>query len=167
MARIILSIEGEAEFDREFSRLDASFSDLTPIWPDVRDKFWDIEKEQFDSEGSAGRYGKWKKLTARYNAQKIARFGSGLKIMHATGDLRASLTGQTSNTIYRTSKDEITIGTELKYAGYHHRGDGNLPMRKPIDLSDSQRVALMKTIQVSLVRQIRRGGGYILPGDRG
>lgn len=166
MARITLTVEGEAEFDREFSRIDAAFSDLRPIWPDVRDKFRGIEKEQFDSEGSDGRTGKWKKLTARYEAQKIARYGAGLKIMQATGDLRASLTGQTANTIYRTTKDEITIGTALPYARPHHTGAGNLPIRKLIDLSDRQREELMKTIQGSLVKQIRKGAGYVAPGDR-
>jgi phage gpG-like protein len=167
MARITLIVEGEAEFDREFVRLDATFSDLTPIWPDVRDKFWEIEEQQFDSEGSAGRSGKWKRLSKRYEVQKIARYGAGLKILQATGDLKSSLTGQTSDTIYRTSKDEIMIGTSLPYARHHHQGAGRLPQRKPIDLSERQREGLMKTIQGSLVKQIRRGVGYILPGDRG
>lgn len=166
MARIALIVEGEAEFDRTFSRLDAAFSDLRPIWPDVRDKFWGIEKEQFDSEGAAGRNGKWQKLSQRYEAQKIARFGPGLKILQATGDLRASLTGQTSDTVYRSSKDEIQIGTSLPYARHHHTGAGRLPVRKPIDLSDRQRDELMKTVQASLVKLLRRGVGYIAPAGR-
>lgn len=166
MARISLIVEGEVEFDREFARLDAVISDLRPIWPDVRDKFWDIQEIHFNSEGSSGRSGKWKKLTKRYNEQKIARYGPGLKILEATGDLKASLTGQTGDTIYRTSKDEIAIGTALARGRWHHIGAGNLPVRKVIDLSDSQRTELMKVIQGALVKQIRRGVGYILPQDR-
>jgi hypothetical protein len=46
---IKIEIDGVDEFKREFSRLDATFDDLTPIWPDVRDKFWQLEREQFDS----------------------------------------------------------------------------------------------------------------------
>jgi phage gpG-like protein len=166
MARISLIVEGEAEFDRTFQRIDAAFNDLRPIWPDVRDKFWQIEKAQFDSEGSAGRSGKWKKLSARYAAEKVRRYGGGLKIMQATGDLKASLIGQTADTIYRTSKDDITIGSSLPRAGFHHRGDGNLPIRKLIDLNDRQREDLMKVIQVGLVKMLRRGAGYVAPGDR-
>lgn len=164
MARISLIVEGVAEFDRTFSRFDATISDLRPIWPDVRDEFWQIEKEQFDSEGASGRSGKWQKLSARYAAQKIARYGSGLKIMQATGDLRASLTGQTGDTVYRTSKDEIMIGTVLPYARDHHIGAGRLPVRKIIDLSERQRERLMKTIQIGLVKLVRRGVGYTVPG---
>ena len=166
MARIAFIVEGEAEFDRTFSRFDSVINDLRPIWPDVRDKFWQIEKQQFDSEGSAGRTGRWPKLSKRYEARKIARYGTGLRILHATGDLRASLTGQTSDTIYRTTKDTIEIGTTLPYARLHHIGAGRLPIRKPIDMSERQREELMKTIQVSLVKLIRRGVGYVLPGDR-
>lgn len=166
MARISLIVEGEAEFDRTFQRLDASFDDLRPIWPDVRDKFWQLEKAQFDSEGGSGRNGKWKKLSARYAAEKVRSYGGGLKIMQATGDLRASLTGQTADTIYRTTKEDITIGSSLPRAGWHHRGDGRLPQRKLIDLSDRQREDLMKVIQAGLVKMLRRGAGYIAPGDR-
>lgn len=165
-ARISLSVAGEAEFDRTFERLDAAFTDLRPIWPDVRDKFWELEKEQFDSEGASGRNGRWQRLSKRYAVQKIQRYGAGLKILQATGDLRASLTGQTSDTIYRTSKDEIAIGTNLARGLYHHTGAGRLPVRKVIDLSDRQRDELMKTIQVSLVKEIRKGVGYALPSER-
>lgn len=166
MARISLIVEGEAEFDRQFDRFDAVISDLRPIWPDVRDKFWQIEEIQFGGEGSPGRSGKWKKLTKRYAEQKIARYGPGLKILEATGDLKASLTGQTGDTVYRTSKTEIAIGTRLARGRFHHIGAGNLPVRKVIDLSNTSRTELMKVIQGSLVKQIRRGVGYILPQDR-
>jgi phage gpG-like protein len=166
MARIALVVEGETEFDRTFARADAAFSDLRPIWPDVRDKFWEIEKEQFDSEGASGRNGKWKRLSKRYAIQKEQRYGPGLKIMYATGDLRGALTSQTGDTVYQPTKDEIVIGTSLPYARFHHVGSGRLPIRKLIDLSDRQRNELMKTIQVSLVRELRKGVGYTLPGER-
>jgi len=167
MARISLIVEGEVEFDREFDRFDAVISDLRPIWPDVRKKFWEFEEQQFSSEGKDGRGGKWKKLSKRYAAQKIDRYGPGLKILEATGALKESLTGHTGDSVYRTSKDEINIGTSLARGRFHHIGAGRLPIRKVIDLSDQQRTELMKTIQGSLVKLIRRGVGYVVPGGRG
>src|SRR4051812_43534381 len=96
-AKVVITVDGKDEFNRVFSRLDANFDDLTPIWPDVRDKFWQIEGEQFDSEGSKGASGAWKQLSKRYAAQKeryaaqkVDRYGSGKKILEATGELRAS-----------------------------------------------------------------------------
>lgn len=166
MARIKITVDGEDQFDREFRRLDAQFEDLTPIWPDVRDEFWEIEKEQFASEGSSGNSGQWKKLSPAYSAQKVNQYGQGLKILHATGDLMRSLTGSTADTYYRTTKKEIAIGSTLERGVFHQRGGGKLPRRPPIDISQSQRKRLGKVIQASLVRELRKGSGYILPNDR-
>lgn len=166
MATIRITADGQDEFNRTFTRLDASFDDLTPIWPDVRDKFWEIEKRHFDSEGSAGKSGKWEKLSPSYNAQKIARYGPGLKILEATGDMMRSLTSDTADTYYRTTKKDIAIGTTLDRAVYHHRGAGRLPKREVISFGDQQQREMMKVIQVSLVREFRKGVGYLLPRDR-
>jgi phage gpG-like protein len=122
-ARISIVVDGKADFDRVFSRLDANFDDLSPIWPDVRDEFWQIEKEQFDSEGSAGGSGRWKQLSKRYGrSRKSPVYGAGKKILEASGELRESLTGQTANTRYYTTPKEIAVGTSLPYGIYHQRG---------------------------------------------
>lgn len=167
MAQIRITVDGEDQFNRTLIRLDAAFDDLTPIWPDVRDKFWEIEKQQFDSEGAAGRSGGWKPLSPGYNAQKIARYGPGLKILHATGDMMRALTSNTPDTYYRTTKKDIAIGTTLDRAVYHQRGTGKMPKREPIGFSMAQQREMKDAIQVSLVRELRRGVGYRLPGERG
>jgi phage gpG-like protein len=162
---IKIEIDGVDEFKREFSRLDATFDDLTPIWPDVRDKFWQLEREQFDSEGSAGRDGKWAALSAQYKAKKIEQYGDK-PILQASGDMYGSLTGSTQYSVYETTKTEIAVGSNLPYAILHQRGGGNLPKRPPINFSDSQRDELMKTIQKSFVRELRKGKFYVSPGER-
>ena len=75
-AKIQISVDGKAEFDRKFSRLDADFKDLTPIWDDVRDAFWEIEQDQFQSGGAKGASGVWKPLSPAYEKQKIAKCSS-------------------------------------------------------------------------------------------
>lgn len=165
-AKIEIVVDGKAQFDRTFSRLDANFDDLTPIWPDVRDKFWQIEKEQFDSEGGKGSSGRWENLSARYNKQKIARYGAGKKILEASGDLVASLTGNAPGTYYSATKKEIAVGTTIQYGIYHQRGSGNLPKREPISISDTQKREMMKVIQGSLIKELRRGSYYVPVTDR-
>ncbi len=165
-AKIEIIVDGKAEFDRAFSRLDANFDDLTPIWPDVRDKFWDIEKEQFDSEGSKGGGGRWKSLSPRYAKQKIKRYGGGVKILEASGDLLKSLTGDAPGSYYQAGKKEVAIGTSIPYGMHHHRGSGNLPERKVISFSEKQKKELMKVIQVSLIKELRRGNYYVPVTER-
>lgn len=165
-AQIQITVDGEDQFNRVFSRMDANFDDLTPIWGDLRDEFWRIEKEQFDSEGGKGASGRWKSLSSRYNKQKIKRYGSGKKILEASGDLVSSLTGNNPGSYYRTTKKEFAIGTTLPYSVYHQRGSGNLPKREPISISDAQKRSMMKVIQKSLISELRRGNYYIPLADR-
>lgn len=160
-ARIQITIDGQDQFDRTFSRMDAAFDDLTPVWGDLRDEFWRIEKEQFDSEGGKGASGRWKSLSTRYNKQKIARYGSGKKILEASGELVSSLTGNNPNNYYQTSEKEFRIGTTIPYAAYHQRGSENLPKREPISFSDEQKRSMMKVIQASLISELRRGNYYV------
>jgi phage gpG-like protein len=164
-AHVSIEVDGKPEFDRTFSRLDANFDDLTPIWPAVRAKFYEIEAQQFDSEGGKGGSGRWKALSARYAAQKVARYGDK-PILEATGDLRASLTSDGAGSYYWADKQEVAIGTTLPYAMYHQRGSGKLPERKPISFSDEQTRDLMKTIQSELVKQLRSGRYYVPLSDR-
>lgn len=164
--RITLTVDGVDQFDRVFQRLDAAFDDLSPIWPDLRDEFWRIEKEQFESEGGKGASGHWKQLSARYAAEKVHRYGPALKILEATGDLRESLTGNNAGSYYQTSKDEFAIGTVIPYGIYHHRGGGKLPKREVISISNEQKKRMIKIIQAGLVREIRGGSYYVSPDAR-
>lgn len=160
-ANITISVDGVDDFKRSFSRLDANFDDLTPIWPDVRDEFWKIEGEQFDSEGSKGGSGKWPALSERYALRKIKQYGAGLKILEATGDLKRSLTGDNPDSVYETTPKQIAVGTSIPYAMYHHRGSGNLKERKVISFSEVQRRRMQKIIQGSLIKQLRTGRYYV------
>lgn len=160
-ARISITFDDKDEFNRVFSRLDANFDDLTPIWPDVRDKFWAIEKEQFESEGSKGGSGRWKNLSRRYEQQKIARYGQGKKILEATGELRDALTGPNPGSYYVAGKKEVAIGTTLARGIYHQRGSDKMPARPPISFSDEQKRSMMKAVQAAMIKQLRTGRYYV------
>lgn len=162
--RILFEVSGEEQFNRVFERVGDNLNDLTPIADDIRDAFWDIEKEQFQSGGAKGASGKWKPLSPAYEIQKINRYGTFAVIagvLRATDAMYESMTGMTPDTVYQKSRDQIVIGTRLARAKYHQDGGGRLPQRKVIDFSDSQRRDLTKQTQRSLVKQIRRGGIYV------
>lgn len=165
-ANIQLTVDGKEEFNRVFSRLDANFDDLSPIWPAVRDEFWKIQAEQFDSEGAKGGSGRWKALSKRYEKQKIKRYGAGKRILEATGDLRASLTGNAAGSYYVADKKGVAVGTTIPYGIYHHRGEGKLPKRAVISFSPEQRKRMMKVIQAALIAELRKGRYYVPVMDR-
>lgn len=162
--RLKFEVSGEKQFDRIFQRFDEDLRDITPIADEIRDAFWDIETEQFQSGGAKGASGKWAPLSPGYEAQKIARYGTFAVIagvLRATDAMYQSMTGQTTDTVYQKSKDQIVIGTKLARARYHQDGGGNLPQRKVIDLSDDQRRDLTKAIQKGLVKLVRKHGVHV------
>lgn len=157
--RITLEIDGRAQFDRVFRRIDFHLTDLRPAWETVRDVFWEIEQDQFQSEGAAGASGKWKPLSKKYEAQKINKYGTFALlagVLIASEALYKSLTRQTGDTVLDIQKDSITIGTKLPYAKYHQRGGGRLPQRKIIDFSEKQKTSMMKGIQKTMVSEMRK-----------
>lgn len=157
--RITLEVDGKPEFDRVFKRVDANFSDLMPVWEEVKLEFWEIEKEQFQSGGAAGASGKWKPLAKATEAAKIAKYGTFALIagpMIATEALYKSLTRETGDSVVEIDKDGIAIGTSLPYAKHHQRGAGRLPQRKLIDFSEPQKTGMMKRIQKKMIELMRK-----------
>lgn len=157
--RITLEIDGRAEFDRVFKRFDANLTDLRPVWETVRDEFWEIEQDQFQSGGAAGASGKWQPLSSAYEKQKVAKYGTFALLagtLIATEALYKSLTRETGDSIVDIQKDGIAIGTRLSYAKYHQRGGGRLPQRKIIDFSEKQKTGMMKKIQKKILEQMRK-----------
>ena len=128
---------------------------MRPVWDEVARELWDIEKQQFASEGGAGASGKWPELTLDYKAQKVKRY-PGAKILQRTGAMYESLTGQTGDTVLIKEKQSFAIGSSLKYPPFHQRGDGNLPQRAVIDFSEEQKRKLQKGIQRGLLEIIKR-----------
>jgi phage gpG-like protein len=152
--RFTFEFFGEKQFDREFNRVTETLDDLTPVWKEVQTEFFDIEGEQFDSEGAKGKSGRWKELSANYKEVKSRLWGGD--ILHASGRLENSLTKHTTDTIEDFGKQEATYGTSVPYAEYHQKGAGRVPVRKVIDLSDSQKTQLTKVIQKSLLKLIKQ-----------
>lgn len=153
-----VTVDGEDQLIRSFNRLRAIPEDMTRVWNQVRPVFFAIEREQFRTEGAAGRSGKWKSLSSPYKEIKRKEFGD-LPILQRTKALVRSLTGNTPDTISITGPSEAFFGTSLDRGRYHQRGNSRLPQRKVIDPSDSQLRDLQKAIQRGLVNIIRDDPG--------
>ena len=169
--RFSFEIAGKAQFDRTFSRLDLHLTDLTETWTEVRDVWWEIEEDQFQSGGAAGASGKWHELSPAYEKIKISKYGT-LALLNgvliASGDLQKAMTGKNGDSVFNASKDEMVIGAggrSGRIAGYHQKGGGNLPRREVISFSDKTKKLLQKRIQKSLLSQMRGDGWTATEND--
>lgn len=155
-------IDGVEEFSRGFNRIEQEIDDLRSVWPAVAKEIYQIETEQFDSEGAAGATGKWAALSKAYAIYKAVKFPNQT-ILKATGSLFDSLTNpDAAGAIFRPLKGELTIGSSVPYGVYHQRGTPNMPARKIYSFSDSQKRRIQKAIQIGLVQFVRRQGFQIL-----
>lgn len=154
-----ISAFGEDVFAREFLRFRDRLLDATPAFEAMADEFYASEQKQFDTEGAWGSGG-WKQLAPATVAAKAAA-GLDPRILHATLDLERSLTEpdfQSSHvdggSVRQIRPDEMFIGSNIPYGKFHqqapYRSDW-LPMRKPVELPEQVKIAMVKTMQRFLV----------------
>jgi phage gpG-like protein len=151
---IEIQSSGEAALIRGFNQIEETFRDMRPVWKDVKPVLFDIEKKLFDSEGGTGKSGKWKSLTKGYSEIKQTKFGNK-KILEASGKLRKSLTSDTSDTIFEGNQTDLEFGSKLPQFRGHMKGYKNLPVRKPVDISDQARERIGRTVRKSLLSRIK------------
>ncbi len=143
--RIVLDVTGDVQLDRELLRFADRADDMTPVMGSLADDFLRVERQQFSSQGrfSAG----WAPLSPAYAARKSKKY-PGAKILHATGDLEASLTRRGArNAVREVTRDSLLVGSTDPKVVYHQRGTENMPRRRPVELSAARRRAWVRAIQ--------------------
>lgn len=152
MLKFSATVDGVETINRAFNRVDEFISDFRNVWPYVTTEFYQIEKEQFDTEGAAGASGKWAPLSPAYKKWKEIHF-PGQPILRLRNDLFESLTSPDAlDSIYIPEKDQLTIGTKVPYGRVHQRE------RPPISMNEQQKRRIQKAIQRGLVEFTRRAG---------
>lgn len=146
--RITFEFEGEVQLDRTLQRFELAAADATPVWHQLGDRFAEASRQQFDTEGSYGSGG-WDPLSPRYAAWKARRY-PGKPIMRRSDDTYNSLT-QRPFGIENITEHSAEFGTGLAYPPFHQRGEGNNPVRKVVDLPESERRIWAKALQSWLV----------------
>jgi phage gpG-like protein len=152
------SIDGTEVLNRAFNRVEQFISDFRSIWPNVAGEIYAINAEQFESQGAAGKSGRWAALSPAYARFKAIAF-PGQPILQAEGHMVASLTDpNAADAIYQPQKDELIIGTKDPKAAAHHRGTGRLPARPIFSFTEQHKRRIQKSIQRGLVEFTRRAG---------
>ena len=139
------SIAGQTEVMRTFSRWADALTDFGPALEDIADDFLKLEATQFSGEGKAGSGG-WPALSTKYAAWKALHY-PGAKILERDGWMRDSLTVKDAPfQIREITSTQATMGTDVKYAIYHHFGTKRMPARSPIELSETDKTRWGKLV---------------------
>ena len=148
--RLDLDTFGEKQFSREILRVGDNAMDMRGAFEEIRDMILETEEKQFSSQGAAYSGG-WKPLAPSTKQYKASR-GLDPRILHATLRLRKSLTKKGhADHVFRSSGDEMFIGSKVPYGPYHQHGGDRLPRRRPFQFDNSVRNDILKTLQRHLV----------------
>jgi phage gpG-like protein len=152
MLRFTAQIQGEVIIDRAFNRVEQEITDFRNFWPGVITTFYEIENEQFLTEGASGASGKWAPLSPAYKLFKEREF-PGKTILRREDALYESITGPDAlDSVLRPEKEELLIGSALPYALFHQKS------RPIISLTEEQKRRFIKSIQQRLVEFTRSTG---------
>jgi phage gpG-like protein len=152
MIRFTATITGEVQLDRAFNRVEQEITDFRNFWPGVITTFYEIENEQFLTEGASGASGKWTPLSPAYKLFKERKF-PGKTILRREDALYESMTGPDAlDSVLRPEKEELLIGSAVPYALFHQKS------RPIISLTEEQKRRFMKSIQQRLVEFTRSTG---------
>lgn len=147
--RLTIDALGDTIIDRSLLRVMHVVDDLTDAWDQVDEQLNLQTQRQFDSEGQYGSLG-WQPNAASTSARK-ARLGLDSRVMHATLELRNSLTtGAAQGHVFVPMPHEMTWGTTVEYGIFHQQGNG-VPKRPVVQLPEQGRREVVKTVQDSIL----------------
>jgi phage gpG-like protein len=135
---------GDVQLERTIDRTLDALDDASPAWEVIATSFQRAERRQFATEGAYASGG-WAPLSPKYAAWKERHY-PGQPILVLTGDLKRSLTERPFG-IEVIEPQRMRIGSDVEHGAYHQGGGGNLPRRRPVELTESLRRSWVKTIQ--------------------
>ncbi len=146
--RLTLSFYGDVQLDRTLARFGDNLGDARALWDDLTNRFVRLERRQFATEGAYASGG-WPELSPRYAHWK-ARHYPGKPILQRGGLLHESLTERPLG-VEVLEPGFMVIGSGVGYGGYHQKGGGTLPRRRPVEFPESTRRDWVRRIQRFIV----------------
>ena len=135
--KISFDIVGDQQYVRGFEATASEVEDMTDPLTDIGELLRQDVSEQFRTEGAVGAGGRWQPLNPAYEAWKRSEVGDE-PILVFTGAMRSAAISKSAISV---SPKRLVYEIDDPKAIHHQRGDGNLPVRKLVDLNLSQRRA--------------------------
>ena|SRR3989304_4638249 len=150
---ITFQIMGDVVLSRGLSRWGENIQNFTEVWVQIQDDFFQIESEQFSSQGARSGM-PWAPLSLNYNAWK-QRYYPGQPILQLTGELANEMTG---GLISEITEKSLRMYPTLPRAAYHQRGNPRLPARPVVQLTEDDKMRWMKLIHRFVYEKAREEG---------
>lgn len=149
-----VTVEGREELLSSLTAVQRGLVNLNDLgtWNMVISRFREVEKQHF-AAGGAGQSGGFAPLKPAYAKAKARKWGS-VPILTASGRMMRSLTSDTGDSVVIKEPQALTVGTSLKYAGYHQTGTSRMAQRKPIDLTQQQNDYIVEPISIKIKQLI-------------
>ncbi len=150
--KLTWSVWGDDIVERDLLRFsERAVSDMTPAYLAMVADIREATEEQFTSEGKRSSGG-WDKLSPDYEAWKSNQEYDPGTILRATNRLFESLTSEDSeDQILVMEGGSLTFGSSVEYGGYHQTGTTKMPMRKPLEFNELDKVGWVKQLQRYIV----------------
>jgi hypothetical protein len=143
-------IYGDKQIERKLVRFRNRGLNLGPVFEPLHTQFLGFEREQFESEG-ASRSGGWAALKPSTIRAK-ASHGHDPRILRDTEAMFEAFTNPSDGRhIARHDANSFFFGADDPKAKLHQSGTRRMPQRKVVELSETQRRAMTKTVQMWLV----------------
>lgn len=114
--RLRVEAIGQAVVERQLLAMADRTADATPAMDAVIDGLYESARKQFESQGSYGGT-PWPAI-AQSTVERKMREGLDLRILHATLDLRDSLTQPGGANVAIARRDGVIFDTTIPYAKY-------------------------------------------------
>lgn len=141
--RISFEFYGDTQLERTLEDIAERAEDMRPVWDVLADRFVELEKRQFASQGAYASGG-WQPLSERYGRWKATNY-PGQTILRREDELYDSLT-QRPLGLEVMEASFMVIGSDVEHGRYHQRGDG-VPRRRPVEFRENERVEWARLIQ--------------------
>lgn len=156
LVSIDINIGGEAQYARAFTALASEVTNLKTPLGEAAELLKHSTGKNFLSEGVYGTGGRWKPLNPEYEAWKQQHY-PGRPIMVRTGELRNALLVRGVRELTGRRLVYGVSGSAEKYAHYHQTGEGKMPQRKIVALTQQDRRGIDR-IFATWLNHKRRGG---------
>ncbi len=170
-------IEMDKAFAAGLKRAQDQVEDLRPALKSIAADFYRSQKSIF-MLSSAGGYPDFKvsPITTKsgrtytpsespYKARKKKMYGFEYPLIKATGRIEESVTSPTgAGAVFRMSKQDMEIGSNVPYLGYHQSDEprGKMPLRKVLFIAPESRTANNPDLQGRLPRWLNILNTYVL-----
>lgn len=146
---------GVGAFERAVGRIEATFERPTDF---TREPFVDwlavTEREQFATQGAAGKGGRWQPRAR----STLKRKAAGPRVLERTGAMRDMLTRPASlRGLVEVSGDRIIFRLP-EPANFHQRGTTRMPAREVYAPSEGQKQDLKGRVKKAAGEEMRRRG---------